>query len=178
MRRTLVFDIRELLRYLQHGESQQAIHNALGLSRRTVRKYQRWAQQHGLLTDPLPSAAELEAKLRETQPPPAPQTTSKVEPYRALVLDLRQRGLECQAIYQHLRDPLVASPTPYTGSYMSVWRFVRQLEGHLPDAVVRVEVGPGEEAQVDFGYAGRMYDPEEKKVRKAWAFVTPHLRRK
>jgi transposase len=36
---------------------------------------------------------------------------------------------------------------------------------------MRVERDPGEEAQVDFGYAGRMLDPATGQLRKAWAFV-------
>lgn len=166
MRNTSVIDIREILRYLQHGQSDRAIRDALGLGRNTIAKYRQWAHQHGLLTGPLPTAAELDAKLRATHSPPPPQTTSKVEPYRDRVVAWRQQGLECQTIYQRLHDD-----HGYPGSYAGVWRFVKQLEGNSPDATVRVEVQPGEEAQVDFGYAGQMYDPEQKKVRKAWAFV-------
>jgi len=36
---------------------------------------------------------------------------------------------------------------------------------------VRVETPPGEEAQVDFGFAGRMVDPETGELRKTWLFV-------
>jgi len=36
---------------------------------------------------------------------------------------------------------------------------------------VRIETPPGAEAQVDFGYAGKMIDPATGKQRKAWAFV-------
>ena len=36
---------------------------------------------------------------------------------------------------------------------------------------MRVEVKPGEEAQVDFGYAGRMIDPADGSLRKAWVFT-------
>jgi len=38
-------------------------------------------------------------------------------------------------------------------------------------ATLRLEVGPGEEAQVDFGYAGQFLDPEHGRVRRAWVFV-------
>ena len=38
-------------------------------------------------------------------------------------------------------------------------------------ATVRIETPPGEEAQVDFGYAGLMYDPETQKKRRTWAFI-------
>jgi hypothetical protein len=48
---------------------------------------------------------------------------------------------------------------------------VRNLEPRTPDVTVRVETPPGEEAQVDFGYAGRMVDPETGELRKTWVFV-------
>jgi hypothetical protein len=60
----------------------------------------------------------------------------------------------------------------YTGSYASVWRFVNTIKADgPPETVTRVETKPGEEAQVDFGYAGRMIDPASGELRKAWAFV-------
>jgi transposase len=34
-----------------------------------------------------------------------------------------------------------------------------------------VETRPGEVAQVDFGYVGRLYDPRARVMRKAWVFV-------
>lgn len=166
MRITTVFDIRELLRHIRQGESDRAIRDALGLSRNTVAKYRAWAEEQSLLTGPLPSLAEIDARLKAAQSPSSKQTTSKVEGHRVIVEDLRRRGLECQAIYQRLCED-----HRYDGSYSAVWRFVAKLEGQTPELTVRVEVGPGEEAQLDFGYAGRMYDPQQQKVRKAWAFV-------
>jgi len=37
--------------------------------------------------------------------------------------------------------------------------------------VYRIETKPGEYAQVDFGYMGKIYDPELEKEIKAWVFV-------
>jgi hypothetical protein len=34
-----------------------------------------------------------------------------------------------------------------------------------------IEVAPGAEAQVDFGYAGQFLDPDRGQLRKTWAFV-------
>jgi hypothetical protein len=52
-----------------------------------------------------------------------------------------------------------------------VYRFVRTIKPKTPDVTVRVERKPGEEGQVDFGYAGRMIDAESGKLRKTWVFV-------
>jgi len=163
---TTMFDIRELLRHLREGRSARAIHRALGLGRPTIAKYRRWAEQEGLLSGPLPSLAEVQARLQVSLPPAPPQTVSSVEPHRAVVLDLLARGLEIEALYQRLREN-----HGFTGKYSAVWRFVRKLEPQRAEATVRVEVPPGTEAQVDFGDAGRMFDPVQQKLRRAWAFV-------
>jgi transposase len=166
MRSTDVFDLRELLRHLQQHQSERTIQAALGLGRRTIRKYRRWAQAEGLLDRPLPSLAELQARLAASRPARPAQVSSTVEPFRTQVKDLLDKGLEIQALYQRLRDD-----HGYRGSYSAVSRFVRTLEPANPDVTVRVEVAPGAEVQVDFGYAGKMYDPATQTVRKAWAFV-------
>jgi hypothetical protein len=48
---------------------------------------------------------------------------------------------------------------------------VHTLEPVVPEVMVRVECKPGEEVQVDFGFAGRMVDVETGELRRAWAFV-------
>ena len=40
-----------------------------------------------------------------------------------------------------------------------------------PPVTVRMHTPSGEQAQVDFGYMGRMRDPQSGKQRKAWAFI-------
>ncbi len=159
-------DIQEIIRRVRAGESDRAIHQALGIHRDTVRKYREWASEHELLAGELPDLATLQQWLNETQASsPPPQNLSSVEPYRELVKQLRAADVEIAAIYQRLQEQ------GYQGSYQSVWRFVRKLEPGSPDATVRVESQPGQEAQVDFGYAGRMVDEASGKERPAWAFV-------
>lgn len=166
-RRTDMWDIREILRRVRLGESDRAIVKALGVSRKTVRKYRVWAAQAGLPADALPSTEQLQALLHMSLPEaPPPQTPSTVEPYRALVVRWREQGLECQAIWQRLRRD-----HGFTGGYGAVWRFVSRLESATPQVTVRVEVKPGDEAQVDFGYVGLLLDPATGQRRKAWAFV-------
>lgn len=166
-RRLSVLDIREVLRRVRAGESNRAIARTLSASRNTVKKYRLWAKQQGLLEGELPTTEELYALLQSTlpevQPPLAPST---VEVYREQVLRWREQGVEIQAIYQHLQEQ-----HGYQGAYSAVWRFVRQMEPSTPKLTVRIEVKPGEEGQVDFGYAGLMFDPHTRRRRKTWAFV-------
>jgi transposase len=52
-----------------------------------------------------------------------------------------------------------------------VKRFLRRVAPPTPRATLRLEVDPGEEAQVDFGFGGLYRDPESDRLRRGWAFV-------
>ena len=159
-------EIREVLRRVQAGESDRAIARTLGIDRKTVRRYREWAAEHELMEGELPALPELQASLVATLPTALPpQNISTVEPYREIVVQMRQTKVEIAAIHQRLQE------RGYTGSYAAVYRFVQQLEPSTPEVTVRVETAPGEEAQVDFGYGGLMLDPESQTQRKTWAFV-------
>jgi transposase len=166
-RRADMLDIREILRRVRLGESDRAIVKALGVSRKTVRKYRQWAEQAGLPAGELPPTEQLSALLQTSLPEaPPPQAPSSVEPYRELVMQWREQGLECQAIWQRLRRD-----HDFKGGYGAVWRFINRVEDATPKVTVRIEVKPGDEAQVDFGYVGLLLDPATGHRRKAWAFV-------
>lgn len=165
-KRKETMDIREVLRQLQQGLSDRAVAMATGVNRKTVARYRAWASGQGLLAGSLPSLGELQLLLDETLPTvPPPQNVSSVEAYRQVVVKLRDQGVEMAALHQRLQE------RGYRGSYSAVRRFVRALEPVTAEVTVRVETPPGVEAQVDFGYAGRMVDPETGVVRKAWLFV-------
>jgi len=160
-KRKETMDIREMLRRLRHGQSNRAVAKAMGIDRKTVARYRIWGGEQGLLEEPLLPLGKLHQLVEETlSSPPPPQNTSSVEAYRDIVIKLRQEGVEVAALYQRLKE------RDYTGSYSSVYRFVRNLEPRTPEVTVRVETRPGEEAQVDFGYAGQMVDPETGELRK------------
>ena len=158
-------DIRELLRRIRHGQSNRAIARETGINRKTVARYRAWAQERGLLAGELLPLDELQRLVAELNTGAPPQNVSSVAPYRDQVLKLRRQGVEIAAIHARLQE------RGYSGSYASVHRFVRRLEPQTPQATVRVETPPGVEAQVDFGFAGRMLDPETGQLRKTWAFV-------
>jgi transposase len=159
-------DLSNLLLHLRDNPSDRAVARDTGLNRRTVQTYRIWATAQQLLTDPLPSRTTIQAARAATFPTtPPPQNVSTVEPYRDLVVAWRAQGVDVMAIWQRLQEH------GFTGHYSSVHRFVRTLEPSLPDATVRVERHPGEEAQVDFGAAGMLLDPGTNTLRNAWVFV-------
>jgi transposase len=165
-RRLPTLDIRTLLIHLRTNASDRDLNRTTGLARRTLARYRQWAQQHHLLEGELPPLEALQLLLEQTLPTPLPpQNHSSVEPFREAVVKLRRENVEMKAILARLKE------RGYAGSYASVRRFVQTLEPKTPDAVVRVETRPGEEAQVDFGEVGRLYDPVAHRSRKVYAFV-------
>jgi transposase len=160
-------DINELLRLARAGESTSRIARMLGLNRRTVMRYRAWAEEQELLAGDLPDPAVLHRLIATTLPVVhPPQQTSSVAPYRAEIAEMRDRGMEIAAIRSRLEERH-GGPI----SYSAVWRLVQHLEPRIPEAVVRIEVPPGSEGQVDFGYAGWMIDPVTGAERRAWVFV-------
>jgi len=155
-----------LIHRLRQGQGQRAIARDLGLSRLTVRKYQALAATAGLLdpATPLPETAVLAATLGPSPQPP--RTPSTVLPYQPIVERMLADGVEMTAIFDRLSED-----HGYEGSYSSVRRFVHQLRPVVPRVAVRVHAAPGEEAQVDFGSAGRFLDPRTGQPRLAYAFV-------
>lgn len=162
-----MLDVREIIRRLRLGQKARQIAGDLGVARKTIAKYRAWAEAHGLLAaDALADPQEIFDRLKPADAESTPGPDSIVEPHRATVVKLREQGVEIRAITQILREQ-----HGYRGSYSAVKRFVRRLEAHTPEAFCRIETPPGEEAQVDFGWAGRMIDPTTGQLRPAWAFV-------
>jgi transposase len=95
----------------------------------------------------------------------APQTVSKVAAYHEVVVQLHREGHETAAIWERLKE------RGFTGSYSSVWRYLKKLAPEMPDVTVRVESEPGEEAQADFGAAGQMWHPASGQLRSSYVFV-------
>lgn len=162
-----ILDIREILRHLKLGRKIREIARELGVHRQTIREYRQVALEKGWLTAPeLPSLSEIDAVWAARTPAPPAGPASCVEPHRDKVLRLRTQGVEVTALWQILRDE-----DQFTGSYASVLRFVRRLEPAAPRGYVRIEVAPGEEAQVDFGSVGEIVDPQTGQPRRASVFV-------
>ncbi len=166
MQRLHMNEIRELIYRFRSGEGNRPIARALNLSKNTVKKYRRLAEERGFLeaARPLPTLGELSGFLIPSLPPKHMRST--VEPYEEQVRQWLDDGVGPQTIWQRLHDN-----NGYTGSSSSVRRFVNRLRPQEPEAVCRIETEPGEEAQVDFGSAGVQYDSRNRKRRKTWMFL-------
>ena len=166
MERLHVNQVRDIVYRLRQGETERQIALDLRVSRHTVAKYRELVGEAGYLdvSRPLPTDRELVASLGPVKAPPKPEST--VSPYREVVERLLLEGVEQTAILARLRED-----HGYTGSYSSIRRFVSQIRPKGPEVFVRVQTSPGEEAQVDFGSAGLLYDPVRHLRRPSYLFV-------
>jgi transposase len=103
---------------------------------------------------------------------PASQT-SQCESYRKVIEAKIDQGLSAKRIYQDL-----VSEHGFTAKYHSVRRFVRRLGHTRPLPFRRMECGPGEEAQVDFGTGAPILLPSGKRRRThVFRIVLSHSRK-
>lgn len=173
--RLAMHQLQEMIRLHRLGQSDRSVARALHVGRNTLQRYFHALHQAGLLegpAEPLPELKELKAVVAAgLRAAPLPQQSSTAEPWRPRIEALLRKGAGPQAIHDRLRleDP------DFSASLSAVKRLclrLRQECGIRPeDVAIRVETEPGEVAQVDFGYAGKLYDPERGVFRKAWIFV-------
>ena len=167
--------LQEFVRLRRLGTGYRETARLLRMSPNTERAYREALEQAGLLDgDPsdLPELSALKAALAERLPlRPSPQHTSTVEPWRERITEMLRRGAGPQAIFDRLR----LEDDDFDGSLQAVKRMARRLKRDQParavDVVIRVETAPGEVAQVDFGYVGKLRRPDTGELRKAWVFV-------
>ena len=145
------------------GHSNREIAELVGVHRETVGKYV--------------AAAEADEGSIPAKPdhrvPTKNGPTNCCEPYREIILEKLEQGLQGTRIYQDLRDD-----HGFTASYSSVRRFLQGLRKSKVVPVRRIETDPAEEAQVDFGTGAWVVDAHGKR-RRPWLFriVLSHSRK-
>ncbi len=161
----------ELVYQWHRGRSIRQIRDSLQISRKTIRKYLLLFMASGLSREkPLPPQAELARIVASVvqvavfeQP-----ARERIRLYHRQIQDwLGQPHMTIQQVQRLLEEEHELKV-----SYMSVYRYVREhIEPLRKPVTVRLHAVAGEQAQVDFGYAGLMRDPETGKQLKAWAFI-------
>lgn len=171
--------VRELVRLHRLRCSTREIARLLRMGPNTQRRYCAALARAGLIDGPVANLPDHEALraavLAELPPLVLPQQQSSLAGWRPRVEALLDRGLTPRAIFDRLRLDGADDGTPFTGSYSAVKRLCRRVARDrgpvADDVVITVEARPGESAQVDFGYVGKLYDPERGVLRRTWIFV-------
>jgi transposase len=162
-----MFQYRAVLVRLRQGDSERDIARARLMGRGKVAAFRALASRQGWLSadTPLPDDAVIVAVVGQARR--ARSTISTVEPLRAVVERWVDQGVGGVAIHAAL-----CREHGYSGSYSAVRRMLQAIgAGRPPQATVRLQFGPGEAAQVDFGAGPMLLDPARGEVRRTWAFV-------
>ena len=166
-------ELVEVLYQWHKGRNISQIKRSVGLTRKTIRKYIALAEGEGFKREmpeqPYTYYLELVGKIQRGLKTPLDISASykKTSEYRNIIEKLRQRPhMKPKQIYRILKREY-----EYPVSYSSFNRYMNIKYPKEPRNCLRIEVSAGEEAQVDFGSAGLMYDPEQKRMRRAHAFV-------
>ena len=170
-----VVDVVELLRHWQAGDSVSQMARALGLDRKTVRKYTARAQAAGMVCGgPALSQAEWAARVSAWFPELAdPRARSSVHgqiaPFHAYIAQ-QLATTTLATIHQRLRDE-----HGLTVSVASLRRYVRTELAEESAAeratVLRDDPPPGAEAQLDYGHLGSWCDPRTGARQPFWGFI-------
>ena len=137
--------MKEIYELKGAGRSIREIARELDVSRNTVRRY-------------LKSPEAMRPKAR-------PSRGSNLDPYTEHVERRIAEGLEnCRVLNREIRA------LGYQGSYSTVVQYVRpRRRCRQPEATMRFETAPGEQAQVDWGSLS--YIGADGKQRRVWVFV-------
>jgi transposase len=174
-KRTEMDQLQELVRLHRMGTGCREVARLLAISPNTERQYREILAAEGLMAGPVESLPELAAlkaavgkHLGEKR---SAQQTSSVERWSERVQAMLRKQATPKAIYDCLR----LEEPEFAGSLSAIKRLYARLRGERPveatDITIPVVSAPGEIAQVDFGYVGKLYDPTQGVLRKAWVFV-------
>ena len=170
-----MFDIAELLQHWYANRPKAVIAESLGVDRATVRKYIGRAEGLGLKPGGPPlSQGEWDEVARRVAPelmdPKVRSLTySLIDPLKDKI-DAMLEASTVTTVHQRLRDE--------QGLAVGISSFRRYCHLVFPDkglrdkvTILRPDVDPGEEAQVDYGFLGTFADRVTGKMRRVWAFV-------
>jgi hypothetical protein len=174
-----MWEVLDVLRRLQRGETKSGVERATGRTRKTIHRYVKTAAKLGWAPGSAEPDEALAARVAQRLRP-GPEVsaeggateavlTAHREQLRAwLVPEDGTRGLRLSKVRTLLARQGVAVP------YSSLHRFVVAQCG-FRDArrltVRRAECAPGELAEVDFGRLGLVWDPDTQRRRVAHALL-------
>jgi transposase len=170
-----VVDIIEIYVHWYAGRSKSQVGASLGVDRKTIRKYLAPAEAAGIAPGGPPMSEVDWAKLVKTWFPGQAErglnqiTWPEIDQHRDYIKALLETTT-VTTIHQRLRDERKLKA--------SISSFRRWVHENLPDeaarskvTVLRDDVEPGSEAQIDYGFLGQWINPGTGKRHRIWAFV-------
>tara|TARA_B100001750_G_scaffold81172_1_gene64511 strand:+ start:347 stop:1882 length:1536 start_codon:yes stop_codon:yes gene_type:complete len=167
-----MIEVEEVIYRWRQGMSTRRIAHTLGIARNTVRRLITQAQQTGLTVESTESDLETLknnlASLRCQQVKNISKRTAYLyfETHHAQIIQWREMP--------HMTVSQMIRLFQEKGKKVSETSLRRYLHEHfpvLPTSTVHLETIPGQQAQVDFGYMGLMFDSLTQRQRKAYAFI-------
>ena len=168
-----MLDVKELLRRWAAGFSDRKIARETGTDRKTVGRYTAVARVLGLPTDRALTDEEVHQVSQQVQPRHRPEPSREWQEVA--------RHHDRIAGWLSGREPLrltkvrklLVREHGLAASYDTLRRYaVAELSYGKRAATVLLSDPPaGQEAQVDFGRMGLLYDPETDRKRKLWALI-------
>jgi transposase len=155
-----------------HGWSHRRIARELAIHRETVGRHLRLAGSKPAI---VLTGSAVDPAAKPAIPLPgsgAAGRPSLCAPLRAVIAAAVHSGLSAQRIYQDL-----ICDHAFTGGYLSVQRFGRQLHPRHPVPFVRMDVAAGAEAQVDFGQGAWVLVAGKRKRPHLFRIVLSHSRK-
>jgi len=171
-RRTLtMIEISEILYRWQRGMSKQAIAISLGISRNTVKKEIGNAQAYGLNKHSQEEIIQIylaERAHNKIHKKKKGQQMQVIKKYHNQIIDWL--NMPHMTIKQAQR---LLSEQGHVFPYTTLQRYIHGETDFLTKKIstVHLETIPGEQAQVDFGYVGLLFDPISKKMKKSHIFI-------
>lgn len=170
-----VIDIVEILTHWQAGRPISVVADSLGTDRKTVRKYIAPARAAGVEPGGRPLSRDewavlvrgwfpelIDARARS-------RTFEVIDAHRTLIEEMLKTN-SVAVVHQRLRDEHDLS-VGISSFRRYVWMEFPEEATEARVTVLRPEVAPGEEAQIDYGYLGRLFDAQGGRWRRVWAFV-------
>lgn len=157
-------ELVEVLSQWHVGRRISQIKRSVGIARKTIRKYIKMAQRCGFSRDVeiqhyqyyLKLAGKIQKELRA--PLDSSPSYKNTTLYQSTIEKLlSKKYMTPKQVYRILKREY-----EYPLSYSSFNRYIKIKYPRKATGYVRIEVSAGEEAQVDFGGAGMIYDAERE----------------
>lgn len=163
-RKKSMIEKREILLALRRQDSIRKIHRKLRVHRRIIRAIHETATKKGWLNPSTDMPSDYEIAQIDTGAS-SPKPVHQLDPYVEKIKEWHAEGITAVVIQRFLK-------TQYRCECKigALRRYIRKVCPNLPEPVMVRNTTPGEVMDVDFGFLGRLWDPSQQKLRKAWVF--------